>query len=182
MGKQNRAGSGAEKSLMQNMTGGLAAPCRRQPGQKQAQPTGSASALHVRPGRFQRTAGLPGTAAVPGRNSKTRTLTATGRLGRGPPAAPSARGTASVGAVGKSRGSVAASPKPRILPTTGRLCCRTAWAEASTTAAAPSLMGEALPAAPGAERTRGGQQQQGFVCGLAGDVPTRKESRLHQDR
>jgi hypothetical protein len=72
-----------------------------------------------------------------------------------PPACASALGTASVGATGKSRGSVAASPKPSTRPSTGRRYCRTAAAEASTTAAAPSLMGDALPAANGPQQ-RGG--------------------------
>ena len=64
-----------------------------------------------------------------------------------PPACCSAFGMASEGAVGKSRGSPAASPNPSTRPTTGKPYCRTARPDASTTAAAPSVIGEALPAA-----------------------------------
>lgn len=62
-----------------------------------------------------------------------------------------------MGAVGKSRGSTAASPNPRMRPRTGRRYWRTADAEASTTAAAPSEMGEALPAVGGGEQKESGE-------------------------
>ena len=44
-------------------------------------------------------------------------------------------------------------------PSTGRPYCRTADADASTTAAAPSLMGEALPAAAGEHKAEAAQAQ-----------------------